>query len=170
MKIYGRETGSRDQPETVKVGIADYAIAESGVTFTTSGLGSCVGVALYDRRADVSGLAHVMLPSSKEVDGENEAKYADTAMAAMLAEMNDLGADPTSVRAKLAGGSNVLDFTSLDGDIGIRNVEAVEAALADHGVAIAATDVGGNHGRSLRFESGTATLHVRSATEGVKEI
>lgn len=170
MKIYGRKTGTRDQPETVKVGIADYAVAEGGVTFTTSGLGSCVGVALFDRRADVSGLAHVMLPSSKVAASGNEAKYADTAIAAMLAEMEARGATARAVRAKLAGGSNVLDFSSLNGNIGTRNVEAVEATLADHGVAVAAADVGGDHGRSLRFDSATATLHVRSATEGTKEI
>lgn len=170
MKIYGRETGPRDQPETVKVGIADYAVAKSGVTFTTSGLGSCVGVALYDRRAGVNGLAHVMLPYSKATEGENEAKYADTAIAAMLAEMEEMGARCASLRAKFAGGSSVLDFTSLNGNIGTRNVEAVEATLADHGVAIAATDVGGDHGRSLRFESSTATLLVRSAARVVKEL
>lgn len=170
MKIYGRETDPRDQPETVKVGIADYAVAQSGVTFTTSGLGSCVGVALYDRRARVGGLAHVMLPASRGAEGENEAKYADTAIAAMLAEMNEQGARCVSISAKLAGGSSVLDFESLNGDIGTRNVEAVEAALADRGVAIAAADVGGDHGRSLRFESATATLLVRSAAKGVKEI
>lgn len=170
MKIYGRETGPQDTPETVKVGIADFAVAEGEVTFTTSGLGSCVGVALYDRRAAVSGLAHVMLPSSEAVAGDNEAKFADTAVPAMLAEMEERGATRPAVRAKIAGGSNVLEFTSLDGAIGTRNVEAVEAALSDHGVAIVATDVGGGHGRSLQFDAATATLHVRSATEGVKDI
>ena len=170
MKIYGRETGPHEKPATVKVGIADYAVAESGVTFTTSGLGSCVGVALYDRRAGVGGLAHVMLPSLETGAGDDEGKFADTAVPAMLAEMEGRGATPGSVRAKLAGGANVLDFTSLDGTIGTRNVEAVEAALSEHGVAITARDVGGDHGRSLRFESETATLRIRSATEGVTEI
>lgn len=170
MKVYGRERTPREPPETIKVGMADYAVSDAGVTLSTSGLGSCVGVALYDAETGVSGLAHVMLPSSEGRSIVDEGKFADTAIAAMLAEMERLGADPESVEAKLAGGSNVLEFESIDGAIGTRNVEAVEAVLDDHDVAIVAADVGGKHGRSLRFDAETATLLVRSAGSGVREL
>ncbi len=46
---------------------------------TTIGLGSCVGIALYDKQNKIAGLAHIMLPSSKEIkNNENKAKFADT--------------------------------------------------------------------------------------------
>ena len=170
MKIYGRNTGPSGTPETVKVGMADYAVGAKATTFSTSGLGSCVGVALYDHRTDVGGLAHIMLPSSKEIDDDNEAKFADTAIEAMLTEMADHGVRRGSVRAKIAGGSNVLDFTSIDGAIGTRNVEAVRSVLDSHGAVLDAEDVGGSHGRSLQFDSETAILTVRSAAQGVKEL
>lgn len=170
MKVYGRKTSPAHSPEVVKVGMADYAVHGNGPVFSTSGLGSCVGVALYDDRADVSGLAHVMLPDSTAVDDENEAKFADTAIPAMLEEMHGYGADSRNVGAKLAGGANMLQFTSIERAIGTRNVEAVRAILAHHEVTIVGEDVGGEHGRSLRFDSTTGTLRIKSATEGVKKI
>ena len=54
-----------DQGQVVKVGIADMNIAKAPNTIRTSGLGSCVGVVLYDERSKIAGLIHVMLPDSK---------------------------------------------------------------------------------------------------------
>ncbi len=50
----------------ILVKMGDYAIAYEGTTLTTLGLGSCVGVVIYDRLSNVYGMAHVMLPDSKE--------------------------------------------------------------------------------------------------------
>lgn len=170
MKVYGRKTGPADTPEIVKVGIADYAVSADGPTFSTSGLGSCVGVALYDEEAMVSGLAHVMLPDSSTVEDDNDGKFANTAIPAMVVKMEAIGATPRNITAKLAGGSNMLQFSSIGGAIGTRNVEAVKAVLSRHDIAVAAEDVGGKHGRSLRFDSETSMLQIKSATEGVKLI
>jgi chemotaxis protein CheD len=164
MKVYtSSTTETRTSAERTKVGIADYAVVTGDDTLTTSGLGSCIGVALYDSRAGVAGLAHAMLPHAE--GDPNEAKYADTAIPALLAEMTDRGADPARVRAKLAGGSTMFEFSSADGTIGERNVVAVRETLAHEDVPIVAEDVGGEHGRSLELEA-TGTLHVRSAHVG----
>lgn len=63
--------------EVVKVGMADLkVIAEYGI-LTTLGLGSCVGIALYDKTTKIAGLAHIMLPSSKLIkNNQNKAKFA----------------------------------------------------------------------------------------------
>ena len=65
--------------EVIKVGIADMNICKVPDTITTVGLGSCVGVVLYDERKKISGLLHVMLPDSTRIkDNSNKAKFADT--------------------------------------------------------------------------------------------
>jgi len=63
----------------IKVGMADLNITMAPGILTTLGLGSCVGIALYDKQNKIAGLAHIMLPSSKEIkNNENKAKFADT--------------------------------------------------------------------------------------------
>jgi chemotaxis protein CheD len=42
------------------------------------GLGSCIGICLYDPISKVSGMAHIMLPSSQAIkNNSNEAKFQD---------------------------------------------------------------------------------------------
>ena len=51
----------------IKVGMADLNICKCPDVITTLGLGSCVGIALYDPVTKLGGLAHVMLPDSKQI-------------------------------------------------------------------------------------------------------
>lgn len=71
----------------VKVGIADMNVVQAPHIIRTSGLGSCVGVVIFDQIKEVAGLAHVMLPDSSLARSENMnvAKYADTAIEALVA-------------------------------------------------------------------------------------
>jgi chemotaxis protein CheD len=173
MKVYDgsqTEQASPPQPERRKVGIAEYDVATDGAVLTTSGLGSCIGVALWDSFSGVAGLAHVMLPAADEVDGGTAAKFADTGTALLVDELVAAGADPDGLEAKIAGGSHMLDFSDDGPGIGERNAAAVRETLASHDVPIVAEDVGGDHGRSLRFESRTGTLEVKSASEGLTRL
>jgi len=169
MKLYdGRETaagsdapGEASEPDRHRVGIAEYAVSTTGATLTTSGLGSCVGVALYDERAGVAGLVHVMLPSATG-PGEEPAKFADTGTMLLVDELERAGASRRRLVAKMAGGSDMLDF-STGASIGDRNVQQVRRTLADCDVPIVGEDVGGEYGRSLRLDGDTGTLVIRRA-------
>ncbi|WP_411968355.1 chemotaxis protein CheD [Haloferax sp. YSSS75] len=165
MQVYTTDTPTSTSGR-IKVGIAEFAVDSDGNTLTTSGLGSCVGIALHDPDANVSGLAHAMLP--KADDGGKPAKFADTSIESLLAEMEAVGADPTKVVAKLAGGSKMFDFDSANGgtSIGERNVDSARETLDKLGIDVVAADVGGGHGRSLEFDSTTGNLRVRSANAG----
>jgi chemotaxis protein CheD len=172
MKVYdgSSETSAESQPDRVKVGIAEYDVTTNGAPLTTSGLGSCLGIGMYDEHAGVAGLVHVMLPSADEVDGSNPAKFADTGIEALLEAMEREGADRTRVRAKVAGGSDMLDFSENGSGIGVRNIEQVERTLAALDIPIEEKDVGGDHGRSLRLQGASGDLVVKSANKGEKTI
>lgn len=152
--------------EKIKVGMADFKVAAQEGILITLGLGSCIGIALYDRRNKVAGLAHIMLPkNTKEDKTKSVAKYADTAIDAMLEQMIELGAERKNITAKIAGGASMLGFkTSMDGTlskgIGERNIEAVEEKLADLKITIKSKDVGANYGRTieLNIENGDLTV------------
>ena len=80
----------------------------------TSGLGSCVGVIIYDSLQSIAGLVHVMLPDSSLSRNEpiNHAKYADTGIRELVSIMIKQGARKLSLKAKIAGGAQMFQFTS----------------------------------------------------------
>jgi chemotaxis protein CheD len=167
MKVYDGSSQTEQtedaEPERVKVGIAEYEVTTNEAVLTTSGLGSCIGVALYDTETGTAGLVHVMLPSADEMQDGNAAKFADTGTELLLDEMEGVGADPANIEAKIAGGSDMLDFSDSGSGIGDRNVTQVRETLEEYGIPIVGEDVGGDHGRSLRLESKTGDLVVKSA-------
>ena len=76
----------------IRVGMADLSASSHPAKLTTLGLGSCVGIALYDVKTKVVGLAHAMLPDSTQArNRENVAKFVDTSISALIREMEKLG-------------------------------------------------------------------------------
>ncbi|MCU4717145.1 chemotaxis protein CheD [Halapricum hydrolyticum] len=167
MKVYDGqgETESEIKSEQIKVGIAEYDVTKNGAVLTTSGLGSCIGVALYDDTAPVSGLVHVMLPSADDMEDGNSAKFADTGVETLIEELEATGGDRENMVAKIAGGSDMLDFSESGSGIGQRNVEQVKETLEAYDIPIVGEDVGGNHGRSIKLKSSTGDLVVKSANK-----
>lgn len=152
-----------------RVGMADARIAREGDALRTLGLGSCVGVALYDPVARVAGLAHVMLPSSAGAKESSPAKYADTAIPYLVRLMTDAGAGLGRITAKLAGGAQMFAMTRPGVEfvrVGPRNVEAVQAALELLSVPVLASDVGGNYGRTVEIDAATGRYLIRTAQFG----
>ncbi|BAU27694.1 chemotaxis protein CheD [Aneurinibacillus soli] len=157
----------------VKVGMADLNITKSPNRIRTTGLGSCVGVVLFDSQSKISGMAHVMLPDSSLSKGLlNVAKYADTAIPKLIEDMERAGANARRIVAKMAGGAQMFAFTSTSDTmrIGPRNVEACRIALQEARIPIVAEDTGGNCGRTIELDSCTGMLNIRTVNQGVKEI
>ncbi|KIY21517.1 MULTISPECIES: chemotaxis protein CheD [Mesobacillus] len=156
--------------EIIKVGIADMNIAKVPDLIRTTGLGSCVGVVLFDQRAELAGLAHVMLPDSSFSRAEplNKAKFADTAIKELLEVMIQSGAKQVSIKAKIAGGAQMFQFSGSSDmmRIGPRNVEAVLQQIKELRIPLIAQDVGGNSGRTIEFDPKTGLLQIRTVNKG----
>ena len=160
--------------DIVKVGIADMNLIKYPSLIRTSGLGSCVGVVIYDEKKELAGLAHVMLPDSSLARGGkfNIAKFADTAIKELVNKLLNRGARSTMLKAKMAGGAQMFQFSSGSDmmRIGPRNVEAVRKQLADLRIPITAEDIGGNSGRTIEFNPKTCMLQIRTVNKGIKSI
>ncbi len=147
-------------PENVVIGIGDYAVTDDGRALSTVGLGSCIGIVIYDSKKKVAGLSHIMLPAMKSKQ-DRIGKYADTAIPALLGEMREKGCRLQDCKAKIAGGASLFKFKDDSLQIGRRNTEAVEKILKDHKIRIVGKDVGGDRGRTITFYPDTAELHIR---------
>lgn len=152
--------------------MAEYKAAKSPYSLITLGLGSCVGVTLYDNLTRVGGLAHVMLPDST-LSGKkdyNPGKFADTAIDVLIEEMLKLGASKNRMVSKIAGGAQMFQIKSENNimQIGKRNVEAVRNKLNQLNIRIIAEDVEGNYGRTIEFFCEDGRLAVRTIGHGTR--
>jgi len=153
------------------VGMADLNVTSAPGALTTIGLGSCVGIALYDAARKVAGLAHVMLPSSKLIQNNgNLAKFADTAVEKMVADMQRAGAKLECLRAKLAGGAQMFAFNSTNEAmrIGDRNVESAMRVLGAFGIPVVACDTGESYGRTVELYACDGRFVIRTVGHGEK--
>lgn len=157
----------------IKVGMADFNICKAPDAITTLGLGSCVGIALYDQNHKIAGLAHIMLPDSQAVkNNSNIAKFADTGIDACIDMMVKHGASRIGLTAKIAGGAQMFAFGSNNDmlRIGERNVEAVKKKLRALGIRILAEDTGNSYGRTVEFYPQTGELLIKAVGKPPKAI
>ena len=150
----------------ITVGIADLNIAKEPDVLATYALGSCVGICLYDPEKKIAGLAHIMLPLSKEAVGnavDNRRRYADTGITELIQTMSLSGASPSRLVAKIAGGAQMFSTTSSVFNIGERNVAAVKKILTAYRIRIVAEQTGENFGRTVFFYPEDGTMEIRAA-------
>ena len=159
--------------KVIKVGMADLNIAKYPDRLMTLGLGSCIGIVLYDPAVKVGGMAHIMLPDSTQIkNNSNVAKFADTAVDVLIKKMTNIGASKSRLVAKIAGGAQMFDFkqTSDVMRVGYRNDIASREVLEKLRIPLLAHDTGENYGRTIELHTDTGMLAVRTINHGVKEI
>jgi chemotaxis protein CheD len=161
------------------VSVAEIKVSNDSGILASYGLGSCIAVAMYDPLKKVGGLAHVMLPESRGRDSEETpGKFADVAVSRLVEELVRLGARRNGLRCKIAGGSQMFDIPS-DNEraaksphthIGARNVERVRRELERLRIPLVGEDTGGNYGRSVKFDTSTGEVEVKSIYHGLGSI
>lgn len=157
----------------IKVGMADYKVGRSPATLISYGLGSCIGISLYDPQTKIGGLLHIMLPDSKQARAsDNPAKFADTGIPLLLNDVVAMGASKSRLVAKIAGGAQMFAFANATDimRVGNRNADAVKQILRRHGIKVIAEDTGGNYGRTVQIDLNTGVYKVKTIDRGEKDI
>lgn len=161
--------------EVIKVGMADFKVSVSPNILTTLGLGSCLGIILYDPVKKVGGMAHIMLPDINSVKiRRNKAKFANSAIKEIIAKMRKLGAYKSNMEGKIVGGAHMFTGAKIVNptafNVGERNVLSARQALTDEKIKVVSEDVGGDYGRSIEFDLETGKVKIRTIAWGIKEI
>lgn len=157
----------------IKVGMADLKVCKCPDALTTLGLGSCVGVALYDPVTKISGLLHCMLPDSTQIrNNSNVAKFADTGIDELVKKMIEMGANRTRLVAKMAGGAQMFAISSSNESlkVGDRNAQATRDKLKQLNIKLLAEDCGLNYGRTVEFYSETGDYIIKAVGKPPKTI
>lgn len=149
------------------VGVGEYQVVHSPEKLVCLGLGSCVGIAIFDLQNQIGGLIHAMLPKYEEGrDKTNASKYADSSIMLMVDEMVEAGARRAFMKAKMAGGAQMFSFISSDTlNIGLRNSAVAKETLRKENIPLVAEDVGGTKGRTIFFRSSDGSLRIQKGGE-----
>ena len=159
--------------DLIKVGMADYKVGRSPSTLISYGLGSCIGISLYDPQRKIGGLLHIMLPDSTQARfSDNPAKFADTGIPLMINDVIALGASRSRLVAKIAGGAQMFAFSNATDimRVGTRNAETCKQILRKNGIKVIAEDTGGNYGRTVSIDLSTGSYKVKTIDRGEKNI
>jgi chemotaxis protein CheD len=134
-----------------------------GHVLVSLGLGSCIGLALLDRKMRTAGLAHVVLPQSQGRGDANSRKFADLAVPELISELESAGARKVRLEAVLVGGASMFAVSSASLEVGQRNEAAVRELLTRARIPVRANATGGSRGRTIRVHVGTGTVTYREA-------
>jgi chemotaxis protein CheD len=149
----------------IGVKMGSFSVSDSTESMLTTFVGSCVAVCMYDPVARVGALAHIMLPDSRgrSVPEENEAKYADHAIRAMLQRMTSVGAEKERIISKIVGGAKMFSNENAeDGifNIGERNCSSVKKLLEQMKIPLLGEKIGAHSGRWVKLELATGRVMV----------
>ena len=161
------------EAKEVKIGIGELDVVLPPDRIMTIGLGSCIGIALYDSVNKVAGLSHIMLPSSIGFNNQtNLMKFANNAIPKLVNEMISHGANRKYLKSKIAGGACMFSFPdkSPSLDIGNRNTIAVKEILNELNIPILSEETGGSSGRTMIVEPDTGKVLIKTVGKGVKEL
>ncbi len=150
--------------KTAIIGMAEWGIVRAPGKISTLGLGSCVGVTMWDRITKTGGMVHIVLPDSRGESGANRAKFADTAIEDLLQKMLEAGAVRNAIVAKLAGGARM--FGSPSGNdilnVGERNAAGCKAYLKKMNIPVIAEALGGTNGRTIELDTLNGSLKIKT--------
>ncbi len=154
--------------ERRRIGISEYGVGVAPEVLITYGLGSCLGILLYDGNRRLGGLAHTLLPAPRPGRPEERpGKFVTSAVAEMLAQLLSQGAERSALRAKIFGGATMFEGIGSEEDgVGARNVRAARETLARLEIPLLFEDVGGRHGRTVEFDLASGIVQVRSVRGG----
>ncbi len=160
-------------PDLVKVGMADYKVGKAPSTLISYGLGSCIGISVYDPHSKVGGLLHIMLSDSTQSRStDNPAKFADTGIPLMIKDVVAAGGVQRRLVAKLAGGAQMFSFANATDimKVGEKNAIAAKAMLKKMGIPIIAEDTGGTCGRTVSIDLNNGDYTVKTVDKGERKI
>ncbi len=127
------------------------------------GLGSCLGIGMYDPAARLGGLLHAVLPENANGSGFPPGKFVDSGVLSLLEEMQKAGAERRRLVVWMAGGANMIISPGAlkSFDIGSRNIQAALKIFDSLNLRLSGQEVGGNTGRTVRLYVGEGRMTVR---------
>lgn len=150
-----------------------FKVGKSQNTIFKAYLGTCLGIALYDRTTGIGGLTHVLLPEPPtRTSVKFLEKYASTGIPMFIKELTDLGARVQDLEATLAGGALVgpLSHQDINLDIGGRSAEIALSIFDAYGIKTVKSETGGFFTCTLELDMRTGISHINPSWKDTFQI
>lgn len=161
------------EKEIIEVGMGHMQLHATPSILVTRGLGSCVGITLYDRVKKIGAMAHSMLPDiNKATVKTNKARFVNSAIEKMFEDLRNEGCNRLHLEAKLFGGAKMFSFISSDSclNLGEKNVAMAREMLLKYELPLIVQEVGGTFGRTIEFNLESGMVLIRTVSFGEKEV
>jgi chemotaxis protein CheD len=150
----------------IVVGLGEVKLSKDATDILVAyGLGSCLGIAMYDPVTRIAGMVHAVLPTCEESRESSEAcaKYVCCGIDVLIKKLTQAGAVRSRLIVRMAGGANMLSASNFSDvmNIGQRNIESARRKLGELKFQIAGEEVGGNIGRTVRFYVADGRVAIR---------
>ncbi|MHA1340344.1 MAG: chemotaxis protein CheD [Promethearchaeota archaeon] len=149
----------------INLRMGEIVITREPEKYCILGLGSCIGVVIYDNRNNIFGIAHIVLPLSKDYKNILKNKnhpvgyYIDLAINYIVNEFKKLNIT-NGLNAKIVGGAQI--FNNDPVGIGKKNISAIKDELNKYKIKLVKEFLGGNSGVSIYNIEKNGTLELRS--------
>ena len=158
---------SHGGPETVQhVKIAEIKVASTGILKAT--LGSCVALAVINRKTGVCGLAHCLLAEAPVGEASKNARYVDQALPNLLRAVCGSSFRRSNLLGFLAGGARMIGNAIAERPaVGDFNLNAARAAFQALRIPFAELATGGIQGYNVVLDCTAQTFsytHIEPMT------
>ncbi len=123
-------------------------------------LGTCIAVCLWDPITKLGGMNHYLL-ALWNGEGLASPKYGNIAIEKLVNLMEAHGASRKRMIAKVFGGKTGSNSQNIAYGIGMRNIQVAFDLLQEMNIPIEAQNVGGEHGRNIKFDTSTGKILMR---------
>jgi chemotaxis protein CheD len=146
------------------VGVGDMKIGRAGDILVTHGLGSCLGLMVYDPVVKVGGMLHAMLPLASinpQKAESNPFMFVDTGVTLLFKKIYALGGEKNRMVVKAVGCGQTAYKNELF-KIGERNYTILRKFLWKNSILLEAEDIGGTISRTVFFEISSGRTVIAS--------
>jgi chemotaxis protein CheD len=128
-------------------------------TLISTVLGSCVAVALWDKKREYGGMNHFLFPLTRN-PGEATARYGNVAVTALVRLFLEEGSERKNLEGQIFGGAHPAESPGEVMEICRRNVDVSRRILMKNKIPIVSEDVGGTRGRKVVYNTLTNDVAV----------
>jgi len=131
-------------------------------------LGSCVSVTMFDRRKEMGGICHAVLPRKTDDNQKNSFQYVDYSLERMAESFIAFKTKCRDVEIKLFGGSDMFEAGGSGSGIsmvGKQNIAEALRFIEKNHFRLVASDTGGLLGRKIIFHTHTGAVFLKRLRE-----
>lgn len=154
--------------QRIVVSVGDCKVTnDRNIVLSTFGLGSCLGVIIYEKTLGIGGMLHLMLPDSTlspEKAEQRPGMFADTGIKTILEKIEEAGGDIKNTTIVLVGGASTMTKQDIF-KIGEKNITSTKKHLKEYGLDPTTEVVRGVNNRTVHFFLSKGEIEVKEQQE-----